>query len=213
MTVHGIIGKKIGTTQVFRENGVADCVTAIEAGPCTVTQVKTIERDGYESVQLGQEPVRRLNKPEQGHLKKVGMLFRHLLEVGVDDPTEIEVGQQVDVSLFQPGDRIDATGWSKGRGFAGGVKRHHFHGGPKTHGQSDRHRAPGSIGAGTTPGRVIKGLKMAGHMGNARVTVRNLEVVSTDTDRSLLLVKGAVPGARNSLMIISKTGRQKGKRR
>ena len=213
MTVHGIIGKKIGTTQVFRENGVADCVTAIEAGPCTVTQVKTLERDGYQSVQLGQGTVRRLNKPEQGHLSEAGSLFRHLREIGVDDPSDVQVGQQIDVSLFQPGDRVDAIGLSKGRGFAGGVKRHHFRGGPKTHGQSDRHRAPGSIGAGSTPGRVIKGLKMAGHMGNSRVTVRNLEVVLADPDRGLLLLKGGVPGAHNSLIIISKTGRQIRKQR
>ena len=204
MTVQGIIGKKIGTTQVFREEGVADCVTAVQAGPCTVTQVKTSEKDGYETVQLGYEPVRRLNKPRQGHLTPTGKLFRYLREIEVADVAEVEVGQEINVSVFQPGERIDATGWSKGRGFAGGVKRHGFAGGPKTHGQSDRHRAPGSIGAGTSPGRVVKGHKMAGHMGNVRVTVRNLEVVAVDPERNLLLVKGAVPGARNSLLIIRK---------
>ena len=209
MSIEGIIGKKLGVTQVFREGGAADSVTAIQAGPCTVTQIKSTERDGYESVQLGYEPARRLNKPRQGHLREAGGQFRHLREVGVDDPSEIRVGQVIDVGLFQPGDRIDATGLSKGRGFAGGVKRHGFHGGPKTHGQSDRHRAPGSIGAGSTPGRVLTGLKMAGHMGNARVTVRNLEVVAADPKRSLLLVKGAVPGARNSLLLIRKSGRTK----
>ena len=206
MSVQGIIGKKIGTTQVFRDDGAADCVTAIETGPCTITQVKTMEKDGYESVQLGYEPVRRLNKPRQGHLRESASLFRHLREVSADDVSEIQPGQQVDVSLFQPGDRVDATALSKGRGFAGGVKRHHFRGGPKTHGQSDRHRAPGSIGAGTTPGRVIKGHKMAGHMGNARITVRNLEVVVADPERNLLLVKGTIPGARSSLVIVRKTG-------
>ena len=206
MTLQGIIGKKIGTTQVFRESGEADCVTAIEAGPCTVTQVKTTDRDGYQSVQLGFEPVRRVNKPGQGHLRPSGGLFRHIREMRVADPEEFEVGQEIDVSVFEPGDRVDATGLSKGRGFAGGVKRHHFKGGPKTHGQSDRHRAPGSIGAGSSPGRVLKGLKMAGHMGNRRVTVRGLEVVSVDPDRSLLMLKGAVPGARNSLLIIRKSG-------
>lgn len=209
MTVHGIIGKKIGTTQVFGQNGVADCITAVQAGPCTVTQVKTLENDGYESVQLGYESVRRANKPRQGHLQRAGQLFRYLREVSGDDLSEVEVGQEIDASLFEPGDKVDATGRSKGRGFAGGVKRHHFRGGPKTHGQSDRHRAPGSIGAGTTPGRVRKGLKMAGHMGNARVTVRNLEVVSVDPGRNLLLLKGAVPGARNSLLLIRKAGRRK----
>ena len=213
MAVHGLIGKKIGTTQVFRENGMADCVTAIEAGPCTVAQIKSIEKDGYEAVQLGFEPVRRANKPKQGHLGPGGKLVRFLREIGADDVSELEVGQELNVSIFEPGDRVDATGLSKGRGFAGGVKRHGFHGGPKTHGQSDRHRAPGSIGAGSTPGRVIKGLKMAGHMGNARVTVRNLEVVSTDPERNLLMLKGAVPGARNSLLIIQKTGRGRGSKK
>jgi large subunit ribosomal protein L3 len=209
MTVRGIVGKKIGTTQVFREGGTADCVTAVQAGPCTVTQVKTNEKDGYKSVQLGYEPVRRLNKPREGHLQSAGKLFRYLREMDVDDLSEVQVGQEIDVSLFEPGDRVEAVGWSKGRGFAGGVKRHHFRGGPKTHGQSDRHRAPGSIGAGTTPGRVIKGLKMAGHMGNARITARNLEVVQADPERNMLLLKGSVPGARNSLLVIRKSGRRK----
>ncbi len=206
MPIQGIIGKKIGTTQVFREDGSTDCVTVIQAGPCTVTQIKTAAKDGYEGVQVGYAPVRRLSQPEQGHLKPAGDLFRHLREVDADGLSELEVGQEVDVGLFEQGDRVDATGVSKGRGFAGGVKRHHFRGGPKTHGQSDRHRAPGSIGAGSTPGRVIKGLKMAGHMGNKRITVRNLEVVLADPERNLLLVKGSVPGARNSLVIVSRTG-------
>ena len=208
MTVHGLLGKKIGTTQVFRESGAADCVTAIEVGPCTVTQIKTAENDGYQSVQLGFVPVKQLNKPRAGHLKQANGLFRFLREMPIDDPSEVEVGQQIDVSIFEPGERIDATGLSKGRGFAGGVKRHNFRGGPKTHGQSDRHRAPGSIGAGTSPGRVLKGLKMAGHMGNAKVSVRNLEVVLSDPERNLLLVKGAVPGARNSLIVVRKRGRR-----
>ncbi len=206
MSIRGIIGKKIGTTQVFREGGTSDCVTAIQAGPCTVTQLKTVENDGYERVQLGFEPVKRLNKPRQGHLSGVDRLFRHLREMDADDLADVEVGQQIDVSLFEAGDRVDATGWTKGRGFAGGVKRYNFRGGPKTHGQSDRHRAPGSIGAGTSPGRVVKGHKMAGHMGDARHTVRNLEVVLADPERNLLLLKGAVPGARNSLLLIRKAG-------
>ncbi len=209
MPLHGLIGKKIGTTQVFQENGESNCVTALWVGPCTVTQVKTTDNDGYVGVQLGYEPVKRLTKPEAGHLKNAGNLFRFLREVGVDDISEVEVGQTVDVSLFEEGERIDATSYSKGRGFAGGVKRHHFHGGPKTHGQSDRHRAPGSIGAGTTPGRVIKGLRMAGHMGNARITQRNLVVVSADTEKNIMLVKGTIPGARNSLVILRKQVRRK----
>jgi large subunit ribosomal protein L3 len=187
---------------------MADCVTAIEAGPCTVAQIKTTDSDGYEAVQLGYEPVRRATKPEQGHLDPAGKLVRYLREFGADDMSELEVGQELDVGIFEPGDRVDATGLSKGRGFAGGVKRHHFKGGPKTHGQSDRHRAPGSIGAGSTPGRVLKGLKMAGHMGNSKVTVRNLEVIESDPERNLLLVKGSVPGAHNSLVVVRKSGRK-----
>ena len=209
MSVKELLGKKIGTTQVFRESGEAVSVTAVQLGPCTVTQVKTIEKDGYESAQIGYEEVRRLNKPENGHLRGTGKLFRHLREVESDDFSSVEVGQQLDAGLFQTGDRVDATGLSKGRGFAGGVKRYGFKGGPKTHGQSDRHRAPGSIGAGSTPGRVIKGLRMAGHMGNVRVTVRNLEVMHSDPERNLLMLKGAVPGARNALLSIRKTGRRR----
>jgi large subunit ribosomal protein L3 len=203
-----LIGKKIGTTQVFLDSGESVCVTAVRVGPCTVTQVKTADNDGYEGVQLGYEEVKRLSKPKSGHLQQAGKLFRYLREVKADDVSQIEVGQEIDVSLFQSGDRVDATGLSKGRGFAGGVKRHGFRGGPKTHGQSDRHRAPGSIGAGSSPGRVIKGLRMAGHMGNARVTVRNLRVIQSDPERSLLFVKGAVPGARNSLLTIRRSGKR-----
>jgi len=208
MSVHGLIGQKVGTTQVFREDGSSDCVTAVQAGPCTVTQIKTLEKDGYEAVQLGFGSVRRQSKPQAGHTQALGKLFRHLREVPVEDVAEIEVGQEIDVSLFEAGELVNATGLSKGRGFAGGVKRYNFKGGPKTHGQSDRHRAPGSIGAGTSPGRVLKGLKMAGHMGNARRTVRKLEVVLADPDRNLLLLKGSVPGARNSLLLIRKTGQR-----
>lgn len=209
MAVHGIIGKKIGTTQVFRSDERADCVTAVQAGPCTITQIKKADKDGYESVQLGFEQVRRINKPEQGHLKQVGKSFRFLREVTADGESQLEVGQEISVSLFQPGDRVDAVGRSKGRGFAGVVKRHHFKGGPKTHGQSDRLRAPGAIGAGTFPGNVVPGMRMAGHMGNARVTVRNLEVVLADPARNLLLLKGSVPGARNSLVLIRRAGRRR----
>ena len=209
LPVRELIGKKIGTTQVFLDSGEAVCVTAVEVGPCTVTQVKTTESDGYESVQLGFEEVRRLSKPKSGHLQPAGKLFRYLREAEADDVSQIDVGQQFDVGIFKPGDRVDATGLSKGRGFAGGVKRHGFKGGPKTHGQSDRHRAPGSIGAGSSPGRVIKGLRMAGHMGNARITVQNLQVIQADPERNLLLVKGAVPGARNSLLAICRSVKSK----
>lgn len=207
----GLLGKKIGTTQAFRESGEAVCVTAIQAGPCTVTQVKTRAKDGYDALQLGYEEIMRRNKPASGHTARTGKLFRYLKEIEADDFPETDepdgeiIGQEVDVALFQAGDTVDAVGLSKGRGFAGGIKRHGFHRGPKTHGQSDRHRAPGSIGAGSSPGRVIKGHKMAGHMGNARVTVRNLEVVLADPARKLLLLKGAVPGSRNTLLIIRKS--------
>ena len=201
----GIIGKKLGMTQVFKEDGKAEAVTAIEAGPCVVTQTKTAAKDGYNAAQLGFSEVKRLNSPQRGHLKELGQ-FRYLREFGLDDIETVEVGTRVDVSLFKAGDLVDVTGVSKGKGFAGVVKRHHFAGGPKTHGQSDRHRAPGSIGATTSPGRVFKGMRMAGHMGNSRVTVRHLEVLEADPARNLLLVKGAVPGAKNGLLLIKKSG-------
>jgi len=200
----GLIGRKIGITQVFTEGGTVEAVTAIEAGPCTVTQIKSVGKEGYNAIQLGFGEAKRLNSPEQGHLGKLG-LFKHLREFRVEDTSDIELGHRVDVSLFQPGDLVDVVGVSKGKGFAGTVKRHHFAGGPKTHGQSDRHRAPGSIGAGTDPGRVLKGQRMAGHMGDQRVTVKHIKVVKADPDRNLLLVKGAVPGARNGLLEIRKS--------
>lgn len=200
----GLIGRKIGMTQVFTEGGTVEAVTAIEAGPCTVTQIKSVDKEGYNAVQLGFGEAKRLNSPERGHLGKLG-LFKHLREFRVEDTSDIELGHRIDVSLFQSGDLVDVIGVSKGKGFAGTVKRHHFAGGPKTHGQSDRHRAPGSIGAGTDPGRVLKGHKMAGHMGNRRVTVKHIKVVKADPDRNLLLVGGAVPGARNGLLEIRKS--------
>jgi large subunit ribosomal protein L3 len=205
--IQGIIGKKIGMTQVFHEDGTVEAVTAIEAGPCFVTQIKTRDKDGYEAVQLGFGEAKRLNSPEKGHLKRAGRLLRYLREFKATDLATIQVGQKVDVSLFQEGELVNVTGISKGRGFAGGVKRHHFRGGPKTHGQSDRHRAPGSIGSTTFPGRVWKGQRMAGHMGNQRVTVRNLKVVKADPARNLLLVRGGVPGSRNGLLLITKSGK------
>jgi len=194
-------------TQVFTKEGTVESVTAIEAGPCTVTQIKTAAKEGYNAIQLGFGESKRLNAPEKGHLGKLG-LFRHLREFRVEEAPKVEVGHRVDVTLFQPGDKVDVIGLSKGRGFAGVVKRYHFAGGPKTHGQSDRHRAPGAIGSGTTPGHIVKGLRMAGHMGNARVTVRRLEVVRSDPDRNLLLVKGAVPGAKDGLLEIRKSRKQ-----
>ena len=206
--IQGIIGRKLGMTQVFRNDGKAEAVTAIEAGPCTIIQVKMANKEGYNAAQLGFGQAKRLKSPQRGHLKELGQ-FRYLREFRVDDSEAIEVGQRVDVSLFQAGDLVDITGISKGKGFAGVVKRHHFAGGPKTHGQSDRHRHAGSIGATTSPGRVFKGMRMAGHMGNKQVTAQHLEVLEADPARNLLLIKGAVPGARNGLLLIKKSGRRK----
>jgi len=201
----GIIGRKLGMTQICREDGTAEAVTAIEAGPCIVTQVKTATKEGYNAVQLGFGQAKRLNSPQRGHLKGRGS-FKYLREFRTDDVNNVKLGDVVDVSLFTAGDLVDITGVSKGKGFAGVVKRHHFAGGPKTHGQSDRHRAPGSIGATTSPGRVLKGMRMAGHMGDRQVTLRHLEVFEADPARNLLVVKGAVPGANNGLLLIQKSG-------
>jgi len=203
----GILGKKIGMTRIFDEDGKVIPVTVIQAGPCFVTQKKTVERNGYSAIQLGFEEVKpkSLTRPELMHLKKKKLPpLRYLREIRVKESEldNYEEGQKIGVGIFDVGDRVDVTGYSKGRGFAGVVKRHGFRGGPKTHGQSDRHRAPGSIGQTTTPGRVYKGKRMAGHMGNERVTIQNLEVVLVDPERNLLAVKGSVPGARNSLLII-----------
>ncbi|MGH2368750.1 MAG: 50S ribosomal protein L3 [Chloroflexota bacterium] len=201
----GLLGRKVGMTQVFDESGQVVPVTVIQAGPCWVTQVKTQDSDGYGAVQVGFEESRRLNSPERGHTAKAGTpALRHLREWRVADPSVYELGQRLDVSIFTPGERVAVVGTSKGKGFQGVVKRHGFRGGPKTHGQSDRHRAPGSIGAGTTPGRVLKGTRMAGRMGHDRVTVKNLLVVRADPGRNLLLVRGAVPGPREALVMVSK---------
>lgn len=204
----GIIGRKVGMTQIFDERGEVVPVTVIRAGPCYVTQVRTEEKDGYRAIQLGFEETRprRLTKAQLGHLKRLPPL-RYLREIRTRDIEGVQVGQKVDVSIFKPGERVDVTGISKGKGFAGVVKRHSFSGGPVTHGQSDRLRAPGSIGSGTSPGRVLKGLRMAGHMGDVRVTAQNLEVVLVDPERNLLAVKGSVPGARNGLLLIRKAAK------
>jgi len=203
-----IIGKKLGMSQIFRDDGKMEAVTAIEAGPCMVTQVKTVAKDGYNAVQLGFGEAKRLKSPKREPPKGAGQ-FKYLREFRLDDSEAVKVGQKIDVSLFKVGDLVNVTGVSKGKGFAGVVKRHHFAGGPKTHGQSDRHRAPGSIGATTSPGRVFKGMRMAGHMGNRQVTARNLQIFEADPARNLLLVKGAVPGGRNGLLLIKKSGREK----
>jgi large subunit ribosomal protein L3 len=206
----GLIGKKIGMTQIFDIDGVAIPVTLIEAGPCFVTQVRTAANDGYSAVQLGYEEVKpkRLTGGELGHLKRNSLPpLRFLREFRVKDP-QVKEGEQVTVNLFAAGEKVDVIGTSKGKGFQGGVKRYHFKGGPKTHGQSDRERAPGSRGSGTTPGRVYKGARGPGHMGDDRVTAQGLKVVLVDTDRNLIGVKGAVPGARGGLVLIQEARKQ-----
>lgn len=191
----------MGMTQVFDEAGGRVPVTVVEAGPCYVTQIRTPERDGYSAIQLGYGESKRLNKPEMGHLGELPPL-RHLREFRMKDDEAFEVGQVIDAGAFAPGDRVDVTGVSKGKGTAGVMKRHGFGGGRRTHGQSDRARAPGSIGGTTTPGKVFKGLRMAGRMGNRRVTVPNLEVVLVDGSRNLLVLKGGVPGSKGTLLTI-----------
>jgi large subunit ribosomal protein L3 len=203
---NAIFGRKVGMTQVFSAAGEARGVTVVEAGPCVVVQIKTQERDGYDAIQLGFGQRKRVNDALKGHMKQLGQ-FRYLREVRVDDPNQYTIGQKLGVEQFEEGEIVDVIGKSKGKGFAGGVKRYHFHGGPKTHGQSDRHRAPGSIGSGTTPGRVRKGLHMAGHMGDDKVTVKNLRIFDTDAVRNVLLIEGAIPGGTDGLLRIRKTGK------
>ena len=208
----GLIGKKIGMTQIFDETGVAVPVTIIEAGPCYVTQIRRPEVDGYSAVQLGYGEVKpkRLTGGELGHLKRSGLNLpplRFLREFRAKNP-DVKEGETVTVEAFVVGEREDEVGASKGKGFQGGVKRYGFRGGPKTHGQSDRHRAPGSRGSGTTPGRVFKGSRGAGHMGNERVTAQHLKVVLVDAERNLIGVCGAVPGPRGGLVIIKEARKQ-----
>jgi large subunit ribosomal protein L3 len=191
-------------SQIFDDAGLAHPVTVIEVGPCVVTQVKTQEQDGYEAVQLGFGLDSRLNRPDRGHRQASGFMSRTLREVEADDVSEFTVGQVIKADAFAEGDLIDVIGTSKGRGFQGGVKRHGFKGGPRTHGQSDRLRAPGSIGSSATPGRVFKGMRMAGRMGNDRVTVQNLKVLRVDAERNLLLVEGSVPGSNQGTVLVQR---------
>jgi len=201
----GLIGKKIGMTQIFDESGAAVPVTLIEAGPCFVTQIRRVETEGYSAVQLGFEEVKpkRLAGGEIGHLKRNNLApLKYLKEFRTKD-IQVAEGDKVDVSLFTVGEKVDVAGVSKGKGFAGAVKRYHFAGGPKTHGQSDRWRGPGSNGATTTPGRVYKGSRRPGHMGDEAVTAQNLKVVLVDAERNVIGVNGSVPGARGGLVIIN----------
>jgi large subunit ribosomal protein L3 len=196
MPLEGLLGRKLGMTQVFDKDGVIHAVTVVEAGPVVVTQLKSEAKEGYAAVQVGFGTRKNINKPMRGHIKKLGD-FRLLREFRVVGEGEYSVGDSVGLEIFDEGDFVDVTGVSRGRGFAGGVRRWNFRGGPKTHGQSDRHRAPGSIGSGTTPGRVYKGQHMAGHMGAVQVTSKNLKVIAKDEAKGLLLIEGAVPGATN----------------
>ena len=198
----GLIGRKIGMTQVFADDGTMIPVSVVAIGPNTVTRLRTVERDGYTAVQIGAEETKKLTRPEAGQLKDLPKVAS-IREFRLDSVDDYEVGQRLGVDLFAAGELVDVVGVSKGKGFAGHIKRHHFKRGPKTHG-SDHHREPGSIGPGTTPGRVYRGLRMAGHMGDRRTTIRKLTVVRTDAERNLLLVKGAVPGARGALILVKK---------
>lgn len=201
----GIIGKKLGMSQIFKETGEVIPVTIVEAGPCPVIQVKTEKKDGYFAVQLGfGKKVERLTKkPEMGRFKSINTEpVRYLAEIRDFDAKAVKVGEKVTVDLFKDGDNVKVTGISKGKGFQGVVRRHNFRGGPATHGQSDRQRAPGSIGASSYPSRVIKGLKMAGRMGGTQTTMRNLKIVKIDRENNLLYIKGAIPGAKNGIVTI-----------
>ncbi|MCX6031626.1 MAG: 50S ribosomal protein L3 [Chloroflexi bacterium] len=207
----GLLGRKVGMTQLLTARGEVVPVTIIEAGPCYVTQIKTQERDGYTAVQLGLDETqpRRLTKGQLGHLKRSGLpALRRLREIRVKDVEDLTVGQKLLADVFTTHERVDVKGISKGRGFQGGVKRYNMRGGPRTHGQSDRLRAPGASSSGTTPGRIYKGKHMAGHMGNVPVTVSNLRVVLVDPERNLLAVRGAVPGAKSGLLVITQARKQ-----
>ena len=200
----GILGKKIGMTRFFDESGESVSATLVAAGPCTVVQVKTKERDGYSAVQLGfiEQKEKRVNKPQMGHFKKSNVAPHRILKEFREFEKEVKEGDQILVDMFVEGERVAITGYSKGRGFAGVVKRHGFGGGPKSHGQSDRLRAPGSIGQSAYPKRVFRGIRMGGRMGNQRTTIRNLKVLKVIPDRNLMLIEGGIPGSRNSIVEI-----------
>lgn len=209
----GILGRKVGMTQLLTARGTVVPVTVIEAGPCYVTLVKTLEKDGYTAVQLGYQETkpRRLTKGEVGHLRRRNAnlpSLRVLREIRMKNVVDFQVGQKLLADVFAAGERVDVKGVSKGKGFQGGVRRHGFRGGPRTHGQSDRLRAPGASSAGTTPGRIYKGKRMAGHMGNRPVTVSNLRVELVDPARNLLAIRGAVPGAKGGLVVITEARKQ-----
>ncbi|MBM3128038.1 MAG: 50S ribosomal protein L3 [Chloroflexi bacterium] len=204
----GLLGKKVGMTQIYTDKGEIIPVTVLQVGPCFVTQIKSPEKDGYSAIQMGMEETRHLNKPERGHLKQLPSL-KYLREVRTGNIASFQVGQKLNVALFSAGDLVDVSGVSKGKGHAGVIKRHHFKGGKKTHGQSDRMRSPGSSGATTTPGRVLKGMRGAGQLGNKNATVLNMEVIRVDQERNLLAIKGTVPGTKDSLLFVRKARKEK----
>ncbi len=204
----GLLGKKVGMARVYNDKGEIIPVTVLEVGPCFVTQVKSPETDGYSAIQMGFGETRHLNKPARGHLKQAPAL-KYLREVRTGNIANYQLGQKLNVGLFNAGDLVDVSGVSKGKGHAGVIKRHHFKGGKKTHGQSDRMRAPGSSGATTTPGRVLKGMRGAGQLGNKNATVLNLEVVRVDQERNLLAIKGTVPGAKGNVVFVRKARKEK----
>ncbi len=199
----GILGKKLGMTQIFTDDGEMVPVTVIEAGPCTVVRKRTLEKDGYLAIQLGfiEKKTSKVNKPMQGYFKNIGKAFYILRELRTNNIDDFEIGQEIRVDMFSPGDYVDVTGISKGKGFQGVVKRHGFEGGAASHG-SMFHRRPGSIGSSTFPARVWKGKRLPGRMGNRRVTVQNLKVLRVDTRNNLLFIKGAVPGSVNSIVFV-----------
>ena len=205
INVKGVLGTKLGMTQVWDENNKVIPVTVVQAGPCVVTQVRTPENDGYSAVQIafGAIDPRKVTKPQAGHFAKAGVTpRRHLVEIRTEDATEYILGQEIGVETFEVGQKIDAVGTTKGKGFAGVMKRHGFHGLRASHGVHRKHRSPGSIGGCATPGRVFKGMKMAGRMGGERQTTQNLVIQSVDAERGLLLVKGAVPGPKGGLVFL-----------
>jgi large subunit ribosomal protein L3 len=201
--VKGILGRKVGMTQVFDAGGRAVPVTVVEAGPCRVAQVKRPEKDGYTAIQMAFGPAKRTNKPRAGHLKPAGLEgARHLVELRMDDLGDYELGSEIKADVFDEGEIVDVVGVTKGKGFAGGIKRHNFSGLSASHGTQKKHRSPGSIGACATPARVFKGTRMAGHLGHRRVTTLNLVVIKADADRNLLLLQGAVPGPKGGLVLV-----------
>jgi len=209
--VKGILGAKLGMTQVWDNNKIVP-VTVVQAGPCVVTQVRTNDKDGYSAVQLAYGAInpRKVNKPRAGHFEKAGVApRRHIVELRTTDASEYELGQEVTVSTFQAGQAVDVTGKTKGKGFAGVMKRHGFHGLGAGHGVERKHRSPGSIGACATPGRVFKGVRMAGRMGGVRYTAQGLTIQAVDEEQNLLLVKGAIPGPRGALVLVRTAAKQK----